>query len=576
MNKYLHSKRRELLLLFPFMNLLFMHYFFYINNLLEWTWLYSKIINLCAITFDVSVIFILCLIVFKCKMKLALASTQAITLVWSFVNVIYGRFFFQYMSLSVIAETSGLGNNLVINSILSEFHWYDLYFLFTPICFFLIYKRTTDKQINKKALLHLIAIPFSSLIITISSYSAYHFAHPHYRSNWDLFIFRMKEFLYDSTRGGCPNLAHFQTGCLRVACFEMYDLFKDTNLTPEEKKEIYTFSTDYSLRKSNHPLNPQIHNVIFILLESFLSEPIDLVVDGKEITPFLNQLKRDSNVFYNGYMKSDIGCGESGDGQFIYMNGIIPLKYKMTIGQVTKKELPSLPRLLQNKWKDCRTEIYFPTSPNLWQQTDMNKVYGIDYSYSLEDITNGQKGNIDDKMIFDFASKSLSESKMPFFSLILSLSTHSPYNKYHGKDYLAGNKTLPIEYKNYLNTCHYTDIQLKDFIESIKQKGLYDYSLIIIASDHNAHIDMLNMSGRVSDYTPLFIINGDIDKQTAWNKEFHQIDVFTTLLDILNIDSEWKGLGHTLLTPQYQSSVNASSSRISEMIINGDYFPLLK
>ena len=87
---------------------------------------------------------------------------------------------------------------------------------------------------------------------------------------------------------------------------------------------------------------------------------------------------------------------------------------------------------------------------------------------------------------------------------------------------------------------------------------------------------MLNMSGRVSDYTPLFIINGDIDKQTAWNKEFHQIDVFTTLLDILNIDSEWKGLGHTLLTPQYQSSVNASSSRISEMIINGDYFPLLK
>ena len=137
---------------FPFMNLLFMHYYFYVNNFIEWTWLYSKVINLCAITFDVSVMFLLCLLVVKRNMKLALLMIQVVTLAWAFVNVVYGRFFFQYLPLSVIQETSGLGNSLVINSILPEFHWYDSYFIFTSICFFLIYKKTTDRRIDIKVM----------------------------------------------------------------------------------------------------------------------------------------------------------------------------------------------------------------------------------------------------------------------------------------------------------------------------------------------------------------------------------------------------------------------------------------
>ena len=92
----------------------------------------------------------------------------------------------------------------------------------------------------------------------------------------------------------------------------------------------------------------------------------------------------------------------------------------------------------------------------------------------------------------------------------------------------------------------------------------------------NSYVDMLKMQGKLSDRTPLFIVNGDIDKQSAWGKDFHQIDVFTTLLDILNIDSKWKGLGHTLLNPHYKSSVDATSYRVSEWIINGDYFPSRK
>ncbi len=561
-----------MLVAIPMLNLLFMHYFFYFQGFLEWTWTYSEIINLCGVVFDISVLIILFLLLSGGRFKITMAIIQIITLLWSFVNVMYGKFFFQYMSLSAIGEAHGLADGLVVNSILSAFYWYDFFYVFSAILFVVVYNRTGPCRIRKEYVLRLLLIPVCSIMLTFVAYSAYHFIHPHYRNNWELFKFRAHEFLYDSVRGGTPNLAHFQTGCVRVLLFELYDMFHVTQLSEEQKKQIEKYYSDHSLRSTNHQRNPNIKNVIFILLESFLSAPIDLKVDGKEVTPFLNSLKRDSNIYYNGNMISDIGCGESGDGQFIYMTGILPLRYRMTVGQVKDNILPSLPKLLKSEMGIKYSEIISPTTPNLWQQSEMNVAYGIDNAYWLEDIVNGQPRTIDDQLIFQFASRHVDEIKEPFFSLILSLSTHSPYNKYAGDDSFKGTHSVNELYKNYLNSCHFLDSQLKAYFESLKEKGLYDNSLIILASDHYAHLDMLGMSGQISSHTPLFFINGNVDVNSAWKGEYHQLDLFTTLLDLLAIEYPWRGLGYTLLNPLYTSSVSAKTSEISDMIINGDFF----
>ena len=572
MQKYSELNIKSLLLIvFPLLNLLFMHYYFYLNGYLEWTWMYSIIINLCSVVFDVSILLILFMLLMKGNFKIAVLLSYILTLIWSFVNVVYGRFFFQYMSLSAIGEAHSLGDGLVINSVMSAFHWYDLFYLLSIISFFFLYRKTESCMLNRRNLVYFISIPVISLLMTFVAYSAYHFVHPHYRHNWELYKFRAKEFLFDSVRGGTPNLAHFQTGCLRVALFELYDMLHVTTLTPEQRLQIEKYYKDHSMRITHHQRNPKIKNVIFILLESFLSAPIDLEVDGKVITPFLNSLKKDSTVYYNGNMISDIGCGESGDGQFIYMTGILPLKYKMTVGQVKDHKLPAIPHILKHKLNIKRTEIFFPTMPNLWQQADMNVAYGIDYAYSLSDIEGGISKEANDKDIFAYAAKSLNDSKVPFFSLILSVSTHSPYDKYIGEDLHLIDTSLSENYKNYLNTCHYTDNQIRQYFEELKLKGLFDSSLIVIASDHYAHLDMLNMIGKISNHTPLFIINGDICIEKAWKGECHQLDTYTTLMDMLGIEQPWVGLGHTLLD-SYKCSVDETVSNISELIIEGDYF----
>lgn len=573
MSKFSELNIKALLLIaIPMLNLLFMHYFFYFQGFLEWPWLYSEIVNITSVMFDVSVLIISFLIIFNGRFKIAIAITQIITLLWSFVNVMYGKFFFQYLSLSAINEAHGLGDSLVINSVKTAFYWYDFYYLISAIIFFIVIKKVNSYRIRLRTTLRLLFVPLFSLIFALFTYTAYHFIHPRYRYNCDLLLFRYKELLFDSSRGGTPNLAHFQTGSIRVALFELYEMLHVTELTEEQKKHIETYYSDYSLRTTNHQRNPRIKNVIFILLESFLSEPVDLFVDGKEITPFLNSLKRDSDVYYNGNMISDIGCGESSDGQFIYMTGILPLKFRMTVGRVKDNLLPALPIVLKKNLSIDYSEIISPTVPNLWQQSEMNIAYGFSNAFWLEDIVSEQSGIINDGLIFEFASRHLENVKEPFFSLILSLSTHSPYNKYTGDNYLKDNVTLNVLYRNYLNTCHYLDAQIKAFFYSLKEMDYYDNSIIIIASDHYAHIDMMKMNGILSTKTPLFIVNGDINKADSWKGDFHQLDLYTTLLDVLDINTKWRGLGHTIITSSYKSSVDTNVSQLSEWIIEGNYF----
>lgn len=554
------------------LNLLFMHYFFYSSDYLEWTWLYSVAINLCGIVFDVFVILILSLIIVGRRLRPALLITEIITMLWSFVNVMYGRFFFQYLSLSAIGEAHELGDSLIVNSVMSAFHLYDLYYVASLLCFVIVFRTTKPVILHWNVTLRLISVPVISLLLTFFFFSVYQFLHPKYRNNWELYIGGIQELSFYPFGGGTPNLVHFQNGCVRVLSYEVFDLFSVNKLTPEQISEIERFYLDKSHRTTSHQRNPKVRNVIFILLESLLSEPIDLKVDDKEITPFLNSLKRDPNVYYNGRMISDIGCGESGDGQFIYMTGILPLHHKITVGQVKDNKLPALPKIFRNKLDINYSELISPTSPNLWQQNDMNKAYGINKGYWLNDITEGGQKQLDDKSIFEFAANQLNTASDPFFSVILSLSTHSPYNKYAGTDYLRGNRTLKEEYKNYLNSCHFLDEQLKSYFAALKDKGLYDNSLIIIASDHYAHLDMLGMRGEITSHIPLYIINGGFDNNNAWHGEFHQVDTYTTLLDLLGIDQSWLGVGKTILSPNYTNSVDDHALSVSKMIIEGDYF----
>ena len=71
----------------------------------------------------------------------------------------------------------------------------------------------------------------------------------------------------------------------------------------------------------------------------------------------------------------------------------------------------------------------------------------------------------------------------------------------------------------------------------------------------------------VNKELPLYIVHGGIDKGQAWTGPCNQLDVYTTLLDMYGIETQWRGLGHSLLNRNYKNSVSEKTQTLSEWII---------
>lgn len=579
----LKLKHISLFLLFPTFNLLYMHYYFVLEGLyIGKMFAFTPIINFLSVTIDVAIIFLFFLLCTKGRTRLSLHLLFVLTLIWSFVNIFYSRFFYQCLTISAIKQANNIFDVVVINSIIEGFRWIDCYYLLSIliyIIFFRLYgKKTLPNDSGRRLIFTFIAIPFVSFFLSLVTYTFYHFISPKFRHHPELYVPQLKENLFNPFiwKNSMPINVHFISGSIRFIISEIKDEFTNYELSSSDISIIKRECSNYSQRVTENPINPEIRNVVFILLESFLSVSSDLVVNGKEITPFLNKLRNDSSVYYNGRIQPNITIGESGDGQLIYMSGLLPLKNRITVGIAKNRELEGLPNILKEKYGVKYTEIIIPSSPVIWEQRYMNGQYGIDNMYSAMDVESSFVFLINEEKVFNLAKSTGKESKQPFFSMILGVSTHQPYSEPVDISFKIEDSTLPEHYLNYLNACHYVDQQIESFFKFLHNKNIFDNSLIVIAADHHPHIDLLDMEGKVSKDLPLYIINSGINVQDMYDGTANQLDVYTTILDILGIENEWLGLGHTLLNSNYNNSVNDEMYNLSEKIIMGDYFKYAK
>lgn len=287
----------------------------------------------------------------------------------------------------------------------------------------------------------------------------------------------------------------------------------------------------------------------------------------------MNSLRHDSTTFYNGQLNPNITIGESSDGQFLYMTGMLPLRSEVTVTKAKYAELPGLPNILKQEAKIAEAQMIIPTLPSMWEQEIMCEKYGFDHLYTSADYQNGTFWYLSDQQVFGYALEKNLSAKQPFLSVVLTMTMHQPYTSPMDSEFIVKNESMTEKYRNYLSTCHYTDQQIKWYFEQLKKKGLYDNSIIVIVADHHAHASLFDMKeGDISSDIPLYIINGNVNKTTGWQGRCNQLDVYTTLLDIFDTRGEWKGFGHTLITDDYHDSVKAELWILSEQIILGNYF----
>ena len=563
-----------LLILIALFNLLFMHYSIFMSCDVERqidNTIYVD--NLFVVICEVLLLFFVLSVPTKRNVRLAAFLSSLITLLWSFCNVVYARFFFQYISVSAIGESGNLLDPFIFNCLIDGVRWMDLYYIGSILLSFYLFLKAPVYRLRLLDLrwgVFILAIVFG---IDVASHVIYCLSSPSMRYLGYVKHRLSVELLSQQCYSAQPVYANFQRGSIRSLGYGLIENLSGTMVLTDMQKKIIQEEID-ALKPVQEcaKTHPNVRNVIFILVESYMSFTVNMKVKGKEVTPFLNSLYRDSTVYYNGQMVPNITLGESSDGQFIYMTGLLPLRSAITVTKAKKYSYLALPKQLAMA-KRIHTQMVIPTAPSMWNQDVMCERYGVENLYSTSDYKKSHSMYLSDDEVVDLADSVNRITKKPFFSMVLTFSMHQPYVNEIDSAFKVYESGYSSSLNHYLNACHYTDRQLHTYIDGLKKQGLYYHSLIIITADHHVGSSALELPDSIVDRKlPLFIINGGDDMSVAWTGECNQLDVFTTILDILGVDSSWRGLGHSLLSPDYKNSLADRKWSISEWIIKSGYF----
>lgn len=313
-------------------------------------------------------------------------------------------------------------------------------------------------------------------------------------------------------------------------------------------------------------------NLVLLMVESLNAWVVNLEIDGREVCPVLNSLVADSASISCTQMMAQVKNGRSSDGMFIYNTGLLPLPDGSVAMDYGENQYPSLSQALKGVNPDyCTMEITVDRQ-GMWNVEHTAASYGFDSLY-LQDAYRDiyiKSGQSIDKTLLEFASAKLASQHRPFYSMIFTGTTHIPYSTLSEVEptWISKSKSYTLEVRNYLEKVAFFDRQLGSFLERLKRDGIYDNTVVVIASDHSDFVDS-DPRGRASiskrGIECVFVILNSGLSGKRFDGPVGQIDIYPTILDIMGANSYWwKGQGYSLLRTDVVSASPAPGESIGD------------
>ena len=112
------------------LNLLYMHYVILSTEKMEFELdPHSFFDNLWGILFDIFVLIIVFYIIVLGKIRTCLILTFFTTLIWSFCNLLYFRFFSRYISLDALGQAGAMCEGFMLKVAIQKLSWSDLFYI---------------------------------------------------------------------------------------------------------------------------------------------------------------------------------------------------------------------------------------------------------------------------------------------------------------------------------------------------------------------------------------------------------------------------------------------------------------
>jgi phosphoglycerol transferase MdoB-like AlkP superfamily enzyme len=351
-------------------------------------------------------------------------------------------------------------------------------------------------------------------------------------------------------------------GKIGIVNFSLEDtskyILRSNLVTEKDKLFLESWAQSRQRQKSDKKYfgSQKAKNIIIIQVESLEGAVINQKINGQEITPNLNKLAGEGLYFDNYY--APVGPGNTADTEFSTMNSLYPLPNDVAFVNYAKNKYNALPKLL--KKNGFETVCFHGDVPTFWNRSNIYPGLGYDEMFGLSDFTATRKvgkgpSSLGDEDLFSQTLPKLKELKQPFFSTVITMSSHTPFILPQDLQTLQfpGDSALNATQKNYLQSIHYTDKAIGQFIEGLKKEGIYKNSLIFVLGDHSSFTNIssvLEQNGIISpqmekNRVPMMLLNANL--QGTNNIPASHLDIYPTITNLLGIEAPKTVLGQDLL-----------------------------
>lgn len=308
------------------------------------------------------------------------------------------------------------------------------------------------------------------------------------------------------------------------------------------------------IRKSK-PANilPEKTNVVIIMLESFGNEWMAFNNEDLDTsyTPFLDSLAGESMNFVNAYANGKKSI-EAVPSIISSLPSLMDNPYiSSPYGNNTVKSLPDI-----LKTQGYSSAFYHGATNGSMRFDGYAAQAGFDSYFGRTEYNNDEHFDLTwgilDEYFNPWSARKMSEMKAPFFSTVFTLSSHHPYFIPKDRANITIHGPEPI-----CGSISYGDYSLRQFFEEAKKQPWYDNTLFVICADHTPSTNSSVYSQRNKLYSiPMMFYhpNGKLPKGNR-TEIIQQLDILPTVLDLLNIETEYYAFGNSLYQDQPREAI---------------------
>lgn len=471
-----------------------------------------------------------------------------------FADTLYGRYYYNPITLSIFNQLNMIDN--VSGSALSLFKWKDIVFLMDF------------------AVIGLVLWTLKWLRVEITG-------EVHYRWRFVLsaIVFVVGLTMFNNNYSNAETIHYtyerkYIARDMGLLYYHGYDLVKNmekltrSSKLSEEELQIVEDHNRYDLTNANdHTGVAEGYNLVIIQVEAMMNYLIGYEVDGKPVTPFLNELRNNSLYLSNTFFQT--ANGNTVDAEFLTNTSLLPTHSGSVYYEFPTNTFESLPSVLEKQ--GYRSFSFHGFEASFWNREVMHRTLGFERFYSLGDFDSTDKIGwaISDEAFYDQSmSKLLGQvGEDPFYGMLITLSSHHPYDGFiEGEFTDTQGRTKLVS--RYYSSVHYVDQTIEAYFDYLKAQDLYNNTVVVIYGDHGGLFgeDAVNqVSADGKDYdsyqwmkyqqVPVFIhVPNHFENGVEISKVTGQVDLLPTIGKLMNLDLPYT-LGQDVLDEDYEGLV---------------------